>query len=123
MVGLEKHIKINVFGQIAQSGHEYFLMHSHQILYLSSIYLPQTLPESKPCRSRYVWNDHQSMLIADIPKHFRVCLEFPMKDSDLLAQVLLEVRNYLSDMVTAPFSTFGFLKRVRTQPSGFQLFG
>lgn len=51
-------------------------------------------------------NDHRATFITDIHNLFRRYQDFLRNDLEALAYGLIEVKNYLSDMISAPFPTF-----------------
>lgn len=65
------------------------------------------LANFKQSSSWDLWNDHRRNFITDSCKCFTRWQDLLGSDPDALAYAHLEVKNYLSDMVTAPFSTFG----------------
>lgn len=65
------------------------------------------LASCRPSSPQNVWNQHHDMFITDIRDCFRGIRDLFPNDTDVLAYALLEVRNYLSDMVTALFTAFG----------------
>lgn len=65
------------------------------------------LSKCDPSSPRELWNEYHYVFITDISNLFRRNGELLRGDSDTLENGLLEVRDYLSDMFTAPFSTFG----------------
>lgn len=54
---------------------------------------------------RDLWSEHCDLFIKDLCNRFRRYRSFLRNDSDALANARFEVRDYLSDMVDAPFST------------------
>lgn len=60
-----------------------------------------------PIITRDLCNDHRSMVITESFYQFRTFQCLLGNDTDALTYALFEVTDYLPDMVTVPFSTFG----------------